>query len=222
MIIPSISDYIFHSRARAEKDWDCQRSRYYEYDYQGGIQKDILALELFVGSCIHDALSAIATQYSGGKVVDIDSIASTAGSLVHDTLFEHHGLEGPVPLSAGWLIMMEQSTLVECLIRGYYRLVWPNLIKQYSIVIDCETETIYPHDHDGLFNKKGPFVYMAKPDLLLSNGQDIVYIEYKSTGNKKAEWINSWNSAIQVHGSVKAAEFTYKQSASGFGVLGAI
>ena len=209
----TVNNLIYHSRAVAEQDWECQRSRYWQYNYEEGIRKDNLTLELFVGTVLHDALAGIAFQHTSGNV-DIDKIATDSGQLVRDTLSDYY-LETiytkatEVPHNTPeWLTMMEQSTLVEGLIRGFYKLRWPALIAEYPIVIASERETIFPHDYSGKLNKKGPFVYKAKPDLVLEGEQGRIYLELKSTGTKKVEWVNSWTSAIQIHGTAKAIEFT--------------
>ena len=215
----STHNLIFHSRPRAEADWSCNRLRYYQYDFEQGIVKDNLTLPLFIGSCLHDALAAIATSYRDTGKVPIDDIASTAGKLVKDVLSDYYG---EVPdSSAEALLTLEQSTLVEALLRGFYRQTWPALIAQYPTVVSSEKEVLFPHDESGKLNKKGPFVFMAKGDLVLLQGElGCVYVEFKSTGSKRQEWIDSWNKAIQVHATTKAIEFTMKQEVLGTIVQG--
>src|SRR3990167_979437 len=208
-----MSNFIFHSRPQAEADWTCQRYRFYAYDYDEGIVKDNLTIELFVGSVVHDALAAIATQYKADKKVDIDSITKVSKEHVFTTLKDY---AGDVPEeSAEYLQALEQSSLVEGLIRGYYKSVWPSLIAQYPEIIGIEHECIFPHDEYGKLTPKGPFVFMAKPDLILSNGDDWIYVEFKSTSTKKIEWINSWRTAMQVHATAKAIEFTLNKEVAG-------
>jgi hypothetical protein len=62
---------------------------------------------------------------------------------------------------------------------------------------------------------------MSKPDLILANeaGENF-YIEYKSTSSKKEEWINSWNTAIQLHSTVRAVEATLGISVVGVQIVG--
>lgn len=197
---------IFHSRPRAEADWDCPRKRYYAYDFEGGIVKDNLTLELFIGTAVHDGLAAIATHYLVSKSVDIDQIATACRDLVFTTLYEY---AGDVPEDSAEKVQAhEQATLVEGLLRGFYKQSWPLLIKEYPEVVAIEKECIYPHDAAGKLNLKGPYVFMAKPDLILRGPNGLVYIEYKTTSSKKVEWIQSWQYAIQVHATMKAIEFT--------------
>ncbi|MGE3341542.1 MAG: hypothetical protein AB7J46_06635 [Candidatus Altimarinota bacterium] len=217
-------ELIWHSRASAQADWQCNRARYYQYNYLGGIQKNNLTLELFFGTVLHDALAGIAAQYSVDGAVDIDNIASSAGNFVSTTLLDYYSKgTGNLPTdSPEWLLMMEQSTLLEGLVRGFYKQRWPSLIAQYPVVVGYEKENIFPHDFTGKLNKKGPFIYKAKPDLILAEDDDspVVYIEYKSTGNKKPEWIESWNKDMQVHGTAKAIEFTKNREVLGTIVQG--
>ena len=210
---------IFHSRPRAEMDWECQRKRFYGYELFDGIVKDNLTLNLFIGSCLHDALAAIATSYRDTGKVPIDDISSTAGKLVKDVLSDYYGEVSES--SSEYLLTLEQSTLVEALLRGFYRQTWPALIAQYPTVVSSEREVIFPHDETGKLNKKGPFVFMAKGDLVLLQGElGCVYVEFKSTSSKRQEWIDSWNKAIQVHATTKAIEFTMKQEVLGTIVQG--
>lgn len=201
----STHNLIFHSRPKAEADWTCPRSRYYAYDFEGGIVKDNLTLELFIGTCLHDALAAIASQHTTGTVNIID-IATKTGKLVLDTLLEY---AGDVPdTSPDILQAREQACLVEGLVYGFYKSVWPSLIKEYPDIVAFEKECIYPHDLTGNINKQGPFIFRAKPDLLLRGEAGLLYLELKSTSSKKVEWIESWKTAIQVHATAKAIEFT--------------
>lgn len=219
-----MSKLIFHSRAKAEKDWECQRKRYYSYDYFDGIVKDNLTLDLFIGTVLHDGLAAIVTAHLDSGKVDIDLISTVSRSLVKDTLVEYHAqafIDGVLPeASTEHLHALEQSTLVEALLRGFYKHQWPAIIANYNIIVASEKETIYPHDISGKLNLKGPFVYCAKPDLLLEGPDGSIYFELKSTGNKKVEWMNSWNNAPQVHGTAKAIEFTFKEAPLGTIVQG--
>jgi hypothetical protein len=59
----------------------------------------------------------------------------------------------------------------------------------------------YPHgDH---------LLFMSRPDLVVADKHGtLVYIEYKTTSSKRDEWINQWDTAVQLHSSVKAIEHT--------------
>jgi hypothetical protein len=71
-------------------------------------------------------------------------------------------------------------------------------MQQYPNIKMLEQPLVYKHDGVGM---------MAKPDIVLSDNDGInVYVEYKSTSSKKDTWINSWDTAIQLHSTVKAIE----------------
>lgn len=94
----------------------------------------------------------------------------------------------------------EQSALIEGLLRGFYRHVWPQLLRDYPNILYIEEEMTYAHD--GL-------LFMSRPDLVVSTGEgDLVYIEYKSTSSKKEGWVNSWATAVQLHSTVRAIKAT--------------
>ena len=183
-------------------DWNCARKRFLQYEYAPpgfekqvkGVVKSATSLELFLGQAIHDALAFIATIYQSGQTLDLDELCRTAGDQVSQAILQAGTGEVDNQMFAA-----EQSCLVQGIIRGFYRQVWPGLIAEYSEVLFIEQEMEYPHD--GL-------VFMSKPDLILSGPSGVVYIEYKSTSSKKPEWINQWDTAVQLHSTVKAVEAT--------------
>lgn len=190
------------SRTRAESDWSCSRRRFWQYEYNDlGLVPDSTGLELYVGTIIHDGLSAIAHQHGlEKKAVDIDNIARVSGVQIKEAM-----LAGDDSWK-GQQHANEQATLVEALIRGYFRSVWPNLIAEYPIVLAFEEELLLKHDIDGKLKEDGNFYYKCIPDLVLSNGEAQRYVEFKSTSSKKEQWINSWSYAIQVHATAKTVE----------------
>ena len=184
-----------YDRSRVVADWFCPRKRYWNYEHEGkGIVKATSSLELFTGTTIHDALAYIAKGTKEGTGVDIDLLAATAFKQMHDALLSAGAGEVGVRDFAA-----EQASLVEGLIRGFWKHVWPRLIEQYPNILYVEEEMEYAHD--GL-------VFMSKPDLILGNDEQVVYIEYKSTSSKKDTWINSWDTAVQLHSTCRAVETT--------------
>lgn len=194
-------------RSRAVTDWQCARKRYLAYEWQGrGLQSTDLALELFLGTILHDAMAEIATQHPN---VDIDSIAVKAQKTVYATLMAASAGEAEGPAIA---YAMEQSTLVEGMLRGFYKHVWPTLMALYPNIIAIEQEMQY--EHDGL-------IFMSRPDLVVadSHGNNF-YLEYKSTSSKKDTWINSWGTAVQLHSSIRAVESSLGIDVTGVQVIG--
>ena len=138
---------IFHSRTAAESDWECQRKRFYTNVYEGGIVKDNLTVDLFIGTVLHDGLAAIATAHRDTGKVDISTIAGISRKLVFDTIYEYHAqayTDEKLPEnSTEYLHAQEQSTLVEALLRGFYKHQWPALIAEYNIIVASEKEAIF-------------------------------------------------------------------------------
>jgi len=196
-----------YSKSSVEKDWRCPRSYYWAYAYDGkGINSSNTHLELYLGASIHDALAAIAIQHLGGSI-DIDTIASTAQKQVYDAL---------APMTEGEVddinFACEQAALVEGLVRGFYKHVWPRLMVQYPEIVLVEKEMIYKHDGMG---------FMCKPDLVVRDKEGgLNYLEYKSTSNKKDGWINSWSTAIQLHSTIRAIEVTVGEPVTSVVVVG--
>lgn len=199
-----------YSRSHVTTDWTCPRKRWWNYEYDGtGIVSGNTSLPLFMGTVLHDGLATIATLQLNSQPIDIDLIATTA----HDTMYD--GLctlaTSDDNTDGALFFASEQSALVEGLLRGFYKHVWPRLMSQYTVLC-VEQEMTY--EHDGL-------TFMSKPDLLIKDKDgNILYLEYKSTSTKKEEWINSWNTAIQLHSTCKAVEATLGQPVTGVIIQG--
>lgn len=197
-----------YDRSRTTTDWQCPRKRYWQYEHDGkGIVTGNTSLELYLGTTLHDGLAAIAHQQRQGAV-DIDLIGDTArGQMVQALLNSSDGeLED-------FNFANEQAALVEGLLRGFYKQVWTRLMEQYPTILLIEPEMQYHHGTDGKKLEgedlsKG-FLFMAKPDLVLVDREGcVVYFEYKSTSSKREEWVNSWDTAVQLHSTIRAIEAT--------------
>lgn len=198
-------------RTRTVQDWKCPRSRFWGYEYQGrGLTKSGTTLELFTGIIVHDAMAAIATFQKNHDRVPIDEIANAAFTQLHNNLID--GSDGVLEQDA-LEFANEQGTLVEGMIRGFYQHVWPRLMDQYPKIVAVEQEMEYELE-DG-------FIFMAKPDLIVEDSSgNLVYLEYKTTSSKKEGWINSWQTAVQLHSSIKAAEKSLGQAPSMVQIVG--
>lgn len=199
-------------RSRTVSDWKCPRSRYLGYELGGrGIAKASTSIELFMGITIHDALATIATFHKNGFVpVDIDAIAEAAHHQMLNNLLES---QGDVVMPEAVEFAHEQAALVEGLIRGFYLHAWPRLLAAYPIIVCVEQEMEYTLT-DGI-------TFMAKPDLILENLEgETIYIEYKSTSSKKENWINSWDTAVQLHSSIRATKQTLGKAPSSVQIVG--
>jgi hypothetical protein len=178
-----------YSKSGVQTDWRCPRSFYWNYLHlDSGIVPLNTSLELGLGSVVHDALAAIA------RGLDIDRIAEQARADMLTLLLD--GVDGDFDAMT---FAQEQATLAEGLIRGFHRHVWPQLMAQYPKIVYIEKEMVYPHD--GLH-------FLAKPDIVLSDSDDgdLVYVEYKTTSSKKESWINSWQTAVQLHSTCRAIQ----------------
>jgi hypothetical protein len=197
-----------YDRSRVTTDWQCPRKRYWQYEYGNkGLVGASQGLELFLGTTVHDGLAAIATQHICGQV-DIDAIATTAADSVLKALLP----QGDTFLTEEMDYAREQASLVEGLLRGFYRSAWPRLMAAYPDIRCVEQELIF--DHDGLR-------FMSKPDLVLASPEgDIWYVEYKTTSSKKEGWVNSWNTAVQLHSSIRAIEASLHEKVTGVIVQG--
>lgn len=199
---------ILYDRSRVTTDWNCPRKRYLQYDYKGrGIVSGHTSLELFLGTTIHDGLAAMASMTLNGGDVDIDAIATLARQQVMDTLLEDSfGLDEAVTFAH------EQSALIEGMLRGFHKQVWPRLMTTYPTILYIEQEMEYKHDD---------LLFMSKPDLVVADKEgNVYYIEYKSTSSKKENWVNSWQTAVQLHSTCRAIQATTGESVRGVVVQG--
>jgi hypothetical protein len=201
------SDTIVFDRSRAVCDWRCPRKFFLEYKYDGkGIVPVSTQLELYLGTALHDALAVIANNHIHGGV-DIDLIASTAQQQVVEALSPQSGEIEDLTFAK------EQASLIEGLVRGFHKHIWPRLLTEYPEIVAIEQEVTYPID-DSL-------IFMSRPDLIVANpAGDLFYWEYKSTSSKKAEWINSWQTAVQLHSTCKAVEATLGRKVKGVIIQG--
>jgi hypothetical protein len=177
-------------------DWNCARKRFLQYEYDGkGIVSGNTHLELFMGSALHEGLAAIARDEYSEEKIGIDNIATTAHDVMTQSLLANtNGEVEEVDFA------QEQATLVEGLLRGFYKHVWFNLMHQYPNILHIEEEMKY--EHDGL-------VFMSKPDLIVADRDgNAIYVEYKSTSSKKEGWVNSWATAVQLHSTIRAIKAT--------------
>lgn len=184
-------------RSRTTTDWKCPRARYWGYEHEGrGVRPESTSLALSTGTIIHDALAAIATYTKDGEDVPIDTIANLVFRQMEILLTPED-----IVSSEAVVFAKEQASLTEGMIRGFYRHVWPRLMNQFPRIIAVEQEVEYKLDDDTIF--------MSKPDLLMEDHSgEIVYVEYKSTSSKQDKWVNSWDTAVQLHSSIKAVEET--------------
>lgn len=203
-----MSELRLYDRSRVTTDWTCPRKRYWQYEYDGkGIVSGNTHLELWMGTTVHDGLAAIAAQHQSGEV-NIDEIATGARKQMYDSLMG----DSEAFLQDEYNFACEQGALVEGLLRGFYRAVWPRLMAQYPDIRLVESEMQF--DHDGLR-------FMSKPDLVLGDPEgNLWYLEYKTTSSKKEGWVNSWATAVQLHSTIRAIEATVNEKVTGVIVQG--
>src|SRR3990167_2272226 len=116
--------------------------RWWQYEFDGkGIVPATSNEAPYLGSAIHDALSAIASFHQlGSDRVDIDVIVEAAWKQVFDAFMESAGED-----YNGYILANEQAALVEGMIRGFYRHVWPSLIAEFPTIVLIESEMTYEH-----------------------------------------------------------------------------
>ena len=191
-------------RSRTVADWRCPRERYYRYEWGGrGIVAGNTSLELMLGILVHDGLAALANG------IDIDYIAATQGAMMRSNLLDQEGNPG-TPEDV--IFACEQGALVEGLLRGFEKHMWPTFQRDYTIaLIEQELEL----ERDGM-------VFMSKPDLVLKHNEtgELWYVEYKTTSSKQDKWVNQWSTAVQLHSTIRAIEAHLSEKVAGVIVQG--
>ena len=173
--------------SRIVKYWYCPRARYWNYEYQGkGIEKVSTSLPLFSGLTLHDSLATIATFHKEGVEVPIDDIAKLAFDSMKQALMEAG--DGEVGTHE---FAMEQATLIEGLIRGFYKHTWPILMDTYPKIVAIEQRMEYDLGDDMKF--------IAKPDLIVEDKSgELVYCVAPATRllTPQLDWVEAENLKI--------------------------
>lgn len=210
-----------YAASRVSTDWQCPRKRYLRYEFEEkGIVSENDPLELFLGTTVHDALAAIAYMDRDAREdLTIDLIAETARRQIFEAFIQEDTNSSEEEL----LYAREQASLIEGLIRGFYKFSWPILRNQYPEIVAIEADLEFYHDFEGKGTSKeeASFLYTAKPDLLVRNKEGkLYYIEYKTTSSKKDSWVASWQTAVQLHSTLRAVEQTLGEKPEGVIVQG--
>lgn len=182
-----------YSKSSVGVDQTCKRKLYFNYELLGGIQAKTTSLELFIGIALHDGLAAIA------EGIAIDDIATAGFKQVYVPLIEAATNPNTGEIQDEDIdYAKEQATLVEGLLRGFHKHVWPRLMNDYTVYL-VEKPMVYRHGDLGM---------MVKADLVLQSKLDetLWYVEYKSTSSKREEWVKSWETNVQLHSSIYAIE----------------
>lgn len=188
---------------RISADSTCPRSRYWSYEADGtGYEPPDTGIELFIGTTVHDCIAAIINNSA-----PIDTIADAANKQVFDALLQ--GLEHD---DDSINYAHEQATLVEGMVRGFDKHVWPILSKLYPKVVAIEHECKY--DKDGIS-------FIRRPDCLAEDTEgNLCYLEWKTSSSKNDKWIASWSTAVQLHATVRAVEQTFGRPVQHVQVIG--
>jgi hypothetical protein len=188
-------------RTRIEVDWTCERRRYWSAEHaKRGIVPLSDAVELAYGIAIHDALASLALG-----LLPPEQIA--------DILL--HNLQ-QLPTAEP-----RKSELINLGLGhfwGFVRVVWPLLLRDYSI-LRIEKELTLPIGKDGDGTR---IEMMLKPDLALERKADgtVWYPDFKSTGFKTKNWLDGWQYAQQLHAGCLALELDLGRPVEGAFVIG--
>lgn len=193
-------------RSRATTDWTCPRKRFWNYEFRNrGIVPVGTKLEFFTGIVLHDCLAAIAHAAQHEVELDIKDLARNAYDQMVQALCPPRVEGEPLDLNKVEFAR-EQATLVQGLILGFYKHAWPRILAEYPKVVVYEAEMEKPGERLDL---DPPLLFMSKPDVILESMDGrLAYLEYKSTSSKKPEWISSWETAVQLHSTIKAVKHT--------------
>lgn len=194
------------SKSHMEAFWGCQRAGYWAYVHAGGVQKVGEQFDLEYGKVIHEALRWVATD--------------RRGRLTHEKFTDNYAEVRQLVEEMCLRIGREEDaakqwgSIAEGSIRGFVASVWPKLMAEYTVA-HVEVPCVLPLGEE--------IYYVAIPDLILQHKVtgEYWYVEYKTTGARfDAGWIEQWDSAVQVHAGIRAAEATLGIAVAGCLVIG--
>ncbi len=187
MQIDVLMNYI--DRSRVEADWTCNQRRYWntEYTAPGADRRGIVKVEdataLILGTAIHNALAGTTLGTNTPEELEAiltSELLSKLSYLTPDKQTEF------ILLARGWFW-------------GFNYHILPTITEHYTI------EAI---EQEVGFNLDTNTRFMCRPDLLLKRRSDGTYWypDFKSTGFKTKQWMDSWQYAIQIHSGCHALE----------------
>jgi len=187
------------SKSHMESFWTCPRAGYWAYMHGGaGIKPVGQSFDLEYGTIIHEALANLA-QHDDGTAYRM--VQTTVRTLC--TSLGRNGAD-----ANQWGAIAEGS------MRGFMISLWPKLMQEYRVT-HVEPPCVLPLGDDVYF--------VARPDLIIQHRTtgEYWYVEYKTTSARfDARWLGQWNTAVQVHSGLRAAEQTLHIPLAGCLVLG--
>lgn len=178
---------IFWDRTRRERDQKCARSRWHSFEAGGrGYSLRRQSPHLALGIALHGGIEGI-LRGDRGAVQE----ALFVYSCYLDSVWADHANKDA--------IIRERMGLLNGFLIGFERLVLPNLLLEYELVLVESSQVL---DHNGIR-------YGFKPDVILRRRADgtLWYIDWKSTAKVDRKWLASWHKAIQLH----LAAYAYEQ-----------
>jgi hypothetical protein len=190
-------------RSRIEADWTCPERRYWNTEYlapganRRGIVKVEDATALIFGTAIHNALAGTMLGATPDEDLDVILDNELRGKLTYLTLDKR----------------TELILLARGMFWGFVIHIKPTILDQYTV------EAI---EHEVGFDLDNHTRFMAKPDLILKRKSDGTYWypDFKTTGFKTKQWMDSWHYALQVHSGCHAIEETLDITVEGAVIIG--
>lgn len=198
---------IFVDRSRMQEAHNCMRLRWWRYHFAGrGLEPRAASLALLEGGIIHRGIELL---LGGG---DIESIIA---EVLPDFVAELRA-RGTSSGAADDLFVLEQSCLLECLLRAWDQVRLGEIKAEFEVV-RVEPEIRWVMD-------AGPpeMIDLVRPDTILRRRLDsrLFYREWKTTSSGGEDWAAGWEHTSQALANIAALQDTLKERIWGMQVEG--
>ncbi len=170
----------FYTRTARTQDEKCRRSRYWLTECptskgKTGVVPSATSMALEEGILFHEVMTSVLLA-KDPHVFEL-AVADAVDRLRVEVEW------------ASERQRMEQTTMVEGLMRAAYRSVRPRILDEYDVI---KVEQEMPFEHDGV-------VQGQKPDAILRRKADsaLIQLDWKSSGLISPAFFNSWETAVQ-------------------------
>lgn len=201
---------VVFDRSRSEAFSKCPRLRFLQYEFPNaegvnGLQRKAHAVPLLTGSMVHRALQKMltATPIEG----------AIAGALFeYDYAIQERGIEeDELPPEPQWIAKVQRA-LIEALVRGWERVVWPRIQAEFDVLeVEREERATFQYGNDD------ELTLMARMDALLRRkaDQQLFIRNFKTISDASERKIQSFRYDTQTISEVLATEQRIQQKISG-------
>lgn len=219
----------------------CLRKRWLEYDsgpHGMGIRRKAHALPLVTGTYVHEATAEILQAFQREREIGqpLNTIIRSAVEGATDRYQKTLAGRGFLNLSEDVdQVVEEQCALVEGLVRGAFRLVWPSLLQEWTpVLIEQECEYVFGCTcglADGVGGRKEHeargctgILWMSRPDLIMEHRERKILANFQLKTARRVDksWKTQWEGNVQLAVEAAGAEARLGRRVEEMWVLGMV